>query len=147
MMAAEKWYEYQVNYNRYGFDMKPAREEVPREKKKTKPAVSNAAKVLLIALAIAIGIFFIGLIISTAYSATLQYDINTLEAQMEEVNAEIENLNVKIKAAANLETLENRAMAELGMVYPTVGRMVYLEETEAPDVNLARLLKQDAYTD
>ncbi|MBE6032193.1 MAG: hypothetical protein E7224_03265 [Clostridiales bacterium] len=146
MMAAEKWYEYQKSYARYGLDMRPVEEEAPREKKTTTPAVSGSVKVALIALAILIGVFFIGLIISTAYSATLQYDINQIGTQMEEVQADIDNLNVKIKAAANLQTLEDRAVAELGMVYPTVERMVYLDRVEAPSENFSLALREDAYT-
>ncbi|MBO5666124.1 MAG: hypothetical protein J6S45_01605, partial [Firmicutes bacterium] len=76
----------------------------------------------------------------------LQYDINQIGAQMEEVQADIDNLNVKIKAAANIQAIEARASAELGMVYPTVGRMVYLDSVEAPSENFSLALREDAYT-
>ena len=146
MMAAEKWYEYQKSYARYGLDMKPVEADAPRERKVTAPAVSGSVKVLIIALAILIGVFFVGLIITTAYSATLQYDINQIGNQMDEVRADIDNLNVKIKAAANIQAIEERASAELGMVYPTVGRMVYLDSVEAPSENFSLALREDAYT-
>ena len=76
MIAAEKWYEYQENYQKYGFDMKP---KEPRKKvKKPKPGISAKDKMRLLALTVVVGVLCIGLIVTTAFAATIKYETNNL---------------------------------------------------------------------
>ena len=44
MMAAEKWYEYQDSYKRYGFDMKPKTEKKENIKSKNSNTSINNTK-------------------------------------------------------------------------------------------------------
>lgn len=143
MIAAEKWYEYQDSYKRYGLDMKP--EEKKHYKPKSKSIVSAKDRFRLLLLTVIAGILCVGLIISTAYAAQLKYDINTIISENAVIEGEIQNLNVKIKQESNITTIEEKAMTELGMVYPTGNQVVYLEEEKEIAKDFAVLLKEQAY--
>lgn len=143
MIAAEKWYEYQKQYKKYSFDMKPPVKVIVKEKKKS--LTTSKDRLMLMLLTVLTGIICIGLIISTAYSANIKYDINTIIKENALIQGEIENLNVKIKSAVNIGTIEERATLELGMVYPGVTQFKYLDnEVKAPQ-NFASIIKEAAY--
>ena len=143
MIAAEKWYEYQENYQKYGFDMKPKQ---PRKKvKKNKNRVTAKDKVRLMALTVVVGVVCIGLIITTAFAASIKYTTNRIIEENNALEAEIENLNVKIYSSNNIEAIEQKAMKELGMTYPSSNQIVYLSKGEKPDKGFAATLKEQAY--
>ncbi|MCQ4637200.1 cell division protein FtsL [Anaerovorax odorimutans] len=143
MIAAEKWYEYQENYQKYGFDMKPKQ---PRKKvKKKKSTVTAKDKVRLMVLTVIVGVVCIGLIITTAFAASIKYNTNRIIEENNALEAEIENLNVKIYSSNNIEAIEEKATKELGMVYPSSKQIVYLTENEKPDKGFADTLKEQAY--
>lgn len=143
MIAAEKWYEYQESYQKYGLDMKPKQ---PRKRPKKKKAVITAKdKARLLLLTITAGILCIGLIISTAYAASIKYSINETIRQNSALEAEIEMLNVKIYSANNIGAIEKKAINELGMVYPKSKQIIYLDPTENPGADFASNLKKQAY--
>ncbi|MCB6992196.1 cell division protein FtsL [bacterium 210820-DFI.6.37] len=143
MIAAEKWYEYQENYQKYGFDMKPKQ---PRKKPKPqKSRITAKDKMRLMLLTVVVGILCIGLIITTAFAASIKYDTNQLVKANNTLEAEIENLNVKIYSSNNIEAIEEKASEELGMVYPSSKQIVYLTEEEKPDKGFADTLRKQAY--
>ena len=86
MIAAERWYEYQKNYQKYGLDMKPQpeREERSRRRRSAKKQAISAGegKKAALSLVMIAGIAMIMLIIITAYSANLQYNICLLYTSM-----------------------------------------------------------------
>lgn len=146
MIAAEKWYEHQANYQKYGFEMKPARAvKKPAEEDKELRRVQAKDKARLFLLTIFAGLLGICLIISAAYCAQIQYDINGMLADADAVRGEIENLNVAIKSATNITIIEEKATNLLGMVYPSSNQIAYLNATEDQDENFALKLKQIAY--
>lgn len=139
MIAAEKWHEHQENYQKYGLDMKP---KGPR--KKTKPKKSSITakdKARLLLLTIFVGILCIGLITATAYAATIKYNINKTIKNNTALEAEIENLQVKIYSNNNIEAIENKATEELGMIYPKTKQIIYLTDKK----NAVGDEKQQAY--
>lgn len=143
MIAAEKWYEYQENYQKYGFDMKPKQ---PRKKQKPQNSrITAKDKMRLMILTVIVGILCIGLIITTAYAASIKYDTNQLVKANNTLEAEIENLNVKIYSSNNIEAIEEKAAGDLGMKYPSSKQMVYLTEDEKPDKGFADILRKQAY--
>ncbi len=117
MISAEKWYEYQENYKQYGFDMKPRTQKKISEVN-VKSGINAKDKALLVALVLILGIICIGMILTTSYCAKLQYNTNRVVKSNMEIQGEIENLNVQIKSAVSLETLEYKGINQLGMVYP-----------------------------
>lgn len=147
MIAAEKWYENQVRYQKYGLDMKPAskRERTPKAKSAATISISWKEKVGVMMLIFVVGALLVGTIATTAYASKVQYDINKIAAESDIVEGEIENLRVEIESAANIQTVEKKAAERLGMVYPGVCEMVYLKATEDTGGNFAAAIKEQAY--
>lgn len=143
MMSAEKWYEYQDNYKRYGFDMKPKKVSVVKPKKKTGITPKDRAAMML--LTMVVGMLCISAIILTAYSASVKYEINNIIKENAIITGEIENLTVKLNQANNIQTIEQKAVIELGMVYPNPNEFIYMAPTEKPVKDFALLLREEAY--
>lgn len=149
MIAAERWYEYQKNYQKYGLDMKPQPEREERSRRRRsakKPAISaGEGKKAALSLVMIAGIAMIMLIIITAYSANLQYNINTMLKENRALAGEIENLQVKVYSANNIEYVESKATGELGMVYPSESSKVYISNDDIPEEGFADMLREKAY--
>ena len=143
MIPAEQWYEYQESYKKYGFDMKPRETKV--NKQKPKAVISAKDKTRLIMLIVFLGTLCIGIIVSTAYAAKLQYDINTILNENNILQGEIDNLNVAIKKESNIAIIEEKATSELGMIYPQGSQIVRLGEKKVEGSDFARTLKEQAY--
>lgn len=142
MIAAEQWYQYQEDYQKYGLDMKPKKE---RKRQAPKKRVFSANdKMRLIVLIIAMGVLFIGMIITTAFAATIQYNTNRLIEENHVIQTEIENLEIKLHTATNIEALEGKAVAQ-GMVYPEAGQIIHLSSSEKPPEGFAQMMKNQAY--
>ena len=115
MIEPERWYEYQKNYQRYGFDMKPQPERETRaerhrkRKRKIVIPVGNGRKVAF-SMVLLVGIVMIALIIVTAYSANVRYNINSVIKENQELMGEIENLQVKLYSANNVNYIEGKAV-------------------------------------
>ena len=145
MMAAEKWYEYQDSYKRYGIDMKPRTVKTGNIKSKNSSTVINAKdKFKLLLLTAFIGVLCIGVILTTAYAASVKYHINSMIKENAVIQGEIENLNVKIESASNIQIVEEKA-TQLGMVYPSAEQLVFIDGTQAPVKDFAMTLKEQAY--
>ena len=149
MTAAERWYEYQKNYQKYGLDMKPQPEREERSRRRRsakKPAISaGEGKKAALSLVMIAGIAMIMLIIITAYSANLQYNINSMLKENRALAGEIENLQVKVYSANNIEYVESKATGELGMVYPSESSKVYITNDDIPEEGFADMLREKAY--
>ncbi|MBR6014532.1 MAG: hypothetical protein IK059_00455 [Firmicutes bacterium] len=148
MFAAEKWYEYEENYIKYGIDLDADR-DYKRERKKAKKAKRHIASAKdrkrAMMYVIVLATVCIGVVIAGAYAASLKYQINSLIASNTEIEKDIETLNVEIKTANNISTIEERALTELGMVYPSTGEIVYVMGEEEPATEFAMLMKDQAY--
>ena len=149
MIAAERWYEYQKNYQKYGLDMKPQPEREERSRRRRsakKPSISaGEGKKAALSLVMIAGIARIMLIIITAYSANLQYNINSMLKENRALAGEIENLQVKVYSANNIEYVESKATGELGMVYPSESSKVYITNDDIPEEGFADMLREKAY--
>lgn len=143
MMPAEQWYEYQDNYKKYGFDMKPKNVVTVKEKKKS--VITKKDRIAMILLTMLIGAVCVSVIISTAYAASIKYQINNIIKDNAVLTGEIENLTVQINGANNIQTIEQKASTQLGMVYPDPNQFVYLNKTEKPAKDFAVLLMDGAY--
>ena len=112
MIAPERWYEYEKKYQRYGFDMKPESERRERARRRPERKVAvpfgNGRKIAF-SMVLAIGAAMIIMIIMTAYSANIRYDINSTIKQNNELQGEIENLQVKVYSANNINYVEREA--------------------------------------
>ena len=145
MMAAEKWYEYQDSYKRYGIDMKPKTVKKENIKSNNSNTGINAKdKFRLLLLTAFIGVLCISLILTTAYAASVKYHINTMIKENTVLQGEIENLNVKIESASNIQIVEAKA-TQLGMVYPTPEQLIYIDGSKGTIKDFAMVLKEQAY--
>lgn len=141
MITAELWYEYQGNYSKYGFDMKP-RVAVPK-RTTVKTTVINRRK--LMAFTLVAGLILIAVIVSSAYSASIAYSNNQLKSEISMLQGEVDALSIDIESASNVQTIEKKAIEELGMVYPRDDQYIEIAGQEAPGSDFALLLKEAAF--
>lgn len=149
MIAPEKWYEHQKEYARYGIDMKPQPQRKMRSQRKRKikkiSLPAGNGKKLAFSTVLAAGIAMIMLIIITAYSAGVRYDINCMIKENQTLMGEIENLQVKLYSASNIDYVEGKAVSDLGMVYPSSKNSVHISSDDMPAPGFADVLKENAY--
>lgn len=146
MIAAEKWYEYQTSYRKYGMDMKPTvQKDVAILPKEAKHMIDAKDKGRLMLLTVFVGLICICLIVMAAYTAQVKYDINGVLAKSDKLQGEIDNLSVQINSASNITSIEQKAETRLGMVYPTSDQITYIETEKETITGFAQTLKQIAY--
>ena len=75
------------------------------------------------------GLIGIMVIISAAYSATINYQNNQLKREVSALEGEVESLEIEIQSANNIAEIQSRAEGELGMAYPGVDQLVLLSQT------------------
>lgn len=128
--AEQLWYDnYQTAYPEYGYEETPAsRPQRTNRPAKKRMVMASKSKARLLMVTIVVGLLFIGIIITNAFAATIKYNTNELTAQNEALQGEIENLTVEIHSANNIETIESKALKDLGMVEPKSGQCVYLND-------------------
>lgn len=146
MMLAEKNYGYQRERRHYKTDVKLEKVERSEQvyKKNSSAVISSKDKLILLALTLFVGLLCVGLILTTAYAAKVKYNINNLTNENAVITGEIEALNVKIKTGTNLQTIEQKAISEIGMVYPTPDQFVFVDGKK-PAKDFALALKEQAY--
>lgn len=152
MIEAERWYEYQKRYQKYGFDMRPESESnpaparKPRQRTTTKPAVSSAdSKKMIFTGVMIVGALMIMLIIVTAYAANIRYDINSMIKENNVLEGEIENLQAQMYTTNNINYIENKATDELKMTYPSADDKIYITMDDVPEEGFSDVLKQKTY--
>ncbi len=145
MMAAEKWYEYQANYQKYGFDMQPRPIPAAKEKPAKKTELCASDKLHILELLLLVGLLCIGMVITTAYGAKAQYNINQIKAECDSLQGEIQNLDVAIKSAVSIESVERKAVEELEMIYPSSADIAYVDCGSQETEKFSLALKENAY--
>ncbi len=114
-------------------------------RKKQEQAYQAAVLRALIVAVIAAGILFVGIIVVNAQAAKLQYSINQLRTENNNIQAEIDMLNIKLDDNNTINQLETYATEELKMYYPQGNECVHLSSVKAYDGSLADLIRQKAY--
>jgi len=141
MITAEQWYEYQGNYSKYGFDMKP-RVSVPK-RTVVRTMVIDRKKLMVFILVV--GCILIATIVASAYAASIAYANNQLKTEINMLQGEVDALSIDIESASNVQTIERKAIDQLGMVYPRDDQYVEIAGQEAPGSDFALLLKKAAF--
>ena len=141
-MAAERAYE---TYN-YTFDPERRPQGMPKTQGENKVNVvyEGKAKKNMIIGAVAIGLFFILMVIFTAFASNLAYANNQMQKENEDLANEVQSLKVDIKSAMNIGTIESAASGQLGMIYPTGTQFVQIENGGGVE-NFAETLKKEAF--
>ncbi|GEM_PF-373158 len=155
MIAAEQWYEYQRQYQRYGLDMRPEEESVSQRERRRQEReaarargmilkLNNDHKVMLTLIAAA-AVVLMMIVVIVSYGAKVTYDINTIKAENDVISGEIEDLDVKMLSSNTVIYVESQAKEKLGMKNPDNKHCVYLSSSETPEKGFADMLKAKAY--
>lgn len=149
MITAEKWYEGQKKYSRYGLDMgpdtarRPVRRTMPARRKIT--AVSAKDRRKMVVAVFAVGIIVILFLIANAYALQINYENNQIRDEISALQGEVDAMEVEMQGANNLAALEKKAK-DIGMVYPEGSGYVVLKgDTDKPTKDFAAALKEKAY--
>lgn len=130
MTTAEQWYNYEAEHQKYevggAFEQPLQNEKVKSARKRSGVSAKDRIKPVLVILIV--GMAFVGIIIANAYAASIKYGINNIAEQNETLRGDIDTLTVEIHSANNIETIESKALKDLGMVEPDSKHCVYLTE-------------------
>lgn len=140
MMTAERWVQQQESRNRYDFDVRP---KVGREKRK-KEVVSAKDKSRVLLLMMVAGLICLGIIVTSAYGAAVNYNNNQIKESNKALQGEVDTLKIQIQGANNIATIETKALNQ-GMVYPEGDRLVVVSGKEKPKTGFSVTLKEQAY--
>lgn len=91
-----------------------------------------------------IGLILVLFVASAAYSSSIAYENNAMVEQNEAINANIQELKVKIQSTMNIGMVENAALKELGMIYPTESQIVQLGNGKNIN-NFSEVLRNEAF--
>lgn len=145
MLTAEKWYQHQENYVKYGIDMSPPMSRRASLAKTSQANFGIKDKVKMLLLFVMIGALCIAGVICTAYASQIKHNINTLSRENQVIQGEIQNLDVNIEVANNIKIIEEKAISELGMVYPKYEQMVFIAAKSGKFNDFAMALREQAY--
>lgn len=139
-MIAERKVAYGEAYGNYSFDVKP---RVGRQQRKT-AAMSAKDKSRMLLLIVVAGIVCLGMIIASAYGASVNYSNNQLRDENIAIRGEVESLEIQIQSANNIASIEKKALAQ-GMIYPEDSQFVVVSSQKKPEDGFASLLKKQAF--
>lgn len=123
----------------------PRRRERNYERPQRRVVPSSRWKGRMLVVVIFIGMMAMGTIVMVAYGASIKYDINNTIAETKSILAETEELEVKINRAKNIYTIEDKAINELGMIYPTADQYIYIDQNAEGVDDLAQRIRENAY--
>ena len=141
MVAAEKRYYYDERL----FQNDPEKNDKVGAKKEKKLILSKAKKVRLIMSLFLVGSICVAMITTTAYASSVKYNIFSINKEIKMLEGDVDSLNLQIERQSNLNVLENRAITELGMIYPDTSQIVFLDNTSKESKDFASALKQQAF--
>lgn len=136
MLAAEK--KYPIYDNNYYDDYEKSYSE------KRKISITTGEKIKLIFTVFGLGAMCIVMIMSSAYTSQIKYNINSINKEIGIVEGEIQNLVVAIERESEIVSIEEKALG-MGMIYPSAEQMVFLEDSIREETDFASVLRREAY--
>ncbi|MEI8216704.1 MAG: cell division protein FtsL [Eubacteriales bacterium] len=145
MHTAEQ--RYLENENEAGFIRQNRRNKAQKalSQEKPKSAFTQKDRAKLIMLLLVIGILCVAGVVSTAYATQIKYNLNEISKQNQIIQGEIDNINVIIEGENNITKIEDKALNQLGMVYPSYDQIVYISQNNEKINNFASVLREQAY--
>lgn len=110
-----------------------------------KGAFTKRDRAKLLMLILLIGVLCVAGVVSTAYATQIKYNLNEIAKDNKIIQGEIDNMNVIIQAENNVATIEDKAINQLGMVYPSYDQTVYISQDKEKINNFAMVLREQAY--
>lgn len=138
MQQVERGYVYQ-DRRRRDYEVRP---HVTRQQRKKAEMTARDRSRILLALFVA-GMLALGIIIAAAYGASINYNNNKLRDSNAALKGEVEMLEIQIQSANNIAEIQERAEAELDMLYPAADQLVVLSQT-AVAVDIGQALRTTA---
>lgn len=124
------------DYSRYEqLEMEQVSEPIASPRKKVRKKEKHKTHLMSILFVFGLSIFIIS---RYAYMAEINYNIKNLEREYSALVKENTDLNVQLMKSISLETLEKKAIEELGMQYPDIHNQIAYVNVEMPaqtDVN------------
>jgi cell division protein FtsL len=118
------------DYSRYEqLEMEQVREIAASPRKKVHKKEKHKTHVMSILFVFGLSIFIIS---RYAYMAEINYNIKNLEKEYSALVKENTDLNVQLMKSISLETLEKKAVEELGMQYPDIQNQIAYVNVEMP---------------
>ena len=118
------------DYSRYEqLEMEQVREIAASPRKKVHKKEKHKTHVMSILFVFGLSIFIIS---RYAYMAEINYNIKNLEKEYSALVKENTDLNVQLMKSISLETLEKKAIEELGMQYPDIQNQIAYVNVEMP---------------
>ena len=152
MMAAEQWYEFQEQYQKYGLDMEPARSPERRRRRKSGPTLKigpgflfGKEKKIILFMVLVVTIAMIMFIVTTAIASSIRYEISVTQAENAALWDEIKHMQSSQTTMNGVGYVEERADDELGMKVAGNERCVYLTREDIPPAGFADVLKSKTY--
>ena len=115
-MQTARRFDHGADNDRYG--VKNKKSEKFRVVKNNEALFKSQKKLMFKALLV--GVSF------TAYGTSVKYQINETNAAIAELQTEIDDLNLQVTTNMSPEVIESKAVAELGMEYPSSSQYVYI---------------------
>ena len=152
MIAAEQWYAYQEQYQKYGVDMKPRETREHRERRRAAARRAGAAQIIqspdrraILLLLAAVVVTLLFAIVMTAYAASIRYDISVTEAQNAALWDDIKHLQSSQTTMNGVGFVEQQAADKLDMASAETNECVYISSSDIPPAGFADVLKSKAY--
>ena len=118
------------DYSRYEqLEMEQVREIAASPRKKVHKKEKHKTHLMSILFVFGLSIFIIS---RYAYMAEINYNIKNLEKEYSALVKENTDLNVQLMKSISLETLEKKAIEELGMQYPDIQNQIAYVNVEMP---------------
>ncbi|MEA1960627.1 MAG: septum formation initiator family protein [Bacillota bacterium] len=102
-----------------------------RQVKRTYKKINYKRKIILVAGSI-LFVYSLLLVFLCIKSATLSYQINTLQKEIDELGTTQNRIEFQISQAQSLEKIEQLARNNLGMVKPEMGSSIMMEYQSKP---------------
>ena len=152
MIAAEQWYAFQEQYQKYGLDMKPRETRQAREQRRRATrvkatmdlAILKDRKLILLGIAV-MAVIMILFIVATAYAASIRYDISMVEAENNILWDDIKHLQSSQTSLNGVGYVEQRAGEALKMKTAPASSIVYINSGDIPAEGFADVLKSKAF--
>ncbi len=98
-------------------------------------------KLQIILSLLIVGALCIGILLGYVKQAELKYRMNVLSKEVNQLEANIENLKVEIETTQRSDIIEQKAKERLGMQYPNKEQMVFLNIEKTDRVGISQQLE------
>ncbi|KXG75924.1 hypothetical protein [Thermotalea metallivorans] len=127
MIVSQRKYDYRELENTQKEQRKKDRSAAQRRHK-----IKAVHKLQIMLSIVAMAGLCVAILLGYVALTEAKYRVHALDKEIKQLEGQIENLKVKTEIIKKSTVIEERAMAELGMQYPTKEQMVFLDIDNHP---------------